>query len=140
MDRLSRGSAILILCFFSIVVSSVGDGHKDQEKRPALSFPETLARTYWDWAKTIVHRAQAYFFPPNIDFRGSNGAGEQTDMGAGEKVKEAVAESLGKTRATVEDSAKSAAKVASETVHKTKEKVKRSLSDQGRQETDHSEL
>ncbi|KAF2309214.1 hypothetical protein GH714_001198 [Hevea brasiliensis] len=44
-------------------------------------------------------------------------------MGAGEKVIEAVAESLGKTRATVEDSAKSAAKVASETVHKTKEKL-----------------
>lgn len=61
-------------------------------------------------------------------------------MGAGDKVKEAVAESLEKTRATVEDSAKTAAKIASETVHKTKEKVKRSLSDEGRQESDHSEL
>lgn len=47
--------------------------------------------------------------------------------GAGAKVKEAVTQSLGKSKATVEDSAKTAAKVVGETVKNTKEKVKNSL-------------
>ena len=47
--------------------------------------------------------------------------------GAGAKVKEAVTQSLGKCKATVEDSAKTAAKIVGETVKNTKEKVKNSL-------------
>lgn len=42
-------------------------------------------------------------------------------------MKEAVTQSLGKSKATVEDSAKTAAKIVGETVKNTKEKVKNSL-------------
>ncbi|KDP25056.1 hypothetical protein JCGZ_22591 [Jatropha curcas] len=125
MNRL-RGCALLILCFFSVFVLTV------RYERPdlSLSVSDTLRRTfsfsatYWDKAKTMISQAQAHLFPsPNLDFRGS-----ETDRGAGEKVKEAVAESLGKTKATVEDSAKSAANI-----------VKRSLSNR-REESDSDEL
>lgn len=69
MKRLSRGSALFILCFFSIVAFPVGcKGQKDQEKGPAVSFSEMLRTNCWDRAKTIVRQAQAYFFPPNIEY------------------------------------------------------------------------
>ncbi|KAJ0075488.1 hypothetical protein Patl1_34945 [Pistacia atlantica] len=45
----------------------------------------------------------------------------------GEKVKGAVAKSIEKSKATVEESAKSAAEIAGKTVQKTKDKVKKSF-------------
>lgn len=44
-----------------------------------------------------------------------------------DKVKEAVAKSLEKSKSVVEDSAKTAAKIASQTVHNTAEKMKKTL-------------
>ncbi|XP_024186216.1 uncharacterized protein LOC112190935 [Rosa chinensis] len=97
--------------------------------------------SYWEKVKSLVRQLHAYFFPPNLDFRGTSSSEEaRIDQpsspriggdgggGAGEKVKEAVSKSFGKSKATVEDTAKSAAKAVGETVQKTKEKVKRSFS------------
>lgn len=56
--------------------------------------------------------------------------------GAGEKVKEAVAKSLGTSKATLEDAAKSAADITGETIHK----VKRTLSDDEKTKTAKNEL
>ncbi|KAM1113333.1 hypothetical protein ACFX13_046960 [Malus domestica] len=74
--------------------------------------------TYLEKAKTLFNQAQAYFFPPNLDSRGSMGnievepgSGGGGDGGAGEKVKEVVRESYGKGRDKVGDSAESAAKI-----------------------------
>lgn len=65
----------------------------------------------------------------DFSFRSGDEAEANADGGAGMKVKEAVTKSLGKSKATVEDSAKSAAKIASETAKKTKEKVRNSFSE-----------
>ncbi|CAL5439306.1 unnamed protein product [Camellia sinensis] len=81
----------------------------------------------WNKAQSLFNQLQAYFFPPNLDFRGRKEV-ESDGGAAGEKVKEAMAKSFGKSRATVEDSAKSAAKFAGETLHITADKVKKSFS------------
>ncbi|KAM1010778.1 hypothetical protein ACFX2C_046216 [Malus domestica] len=74
--------------------------------------------TYLEKAKALFNQVQAYFFPPNLDSRGSMGnievepgSGGGSDGGAGEKVKEVVRESYGKGRDKVGDSAESAAKI-----------------------------
>ncbi|XP_050224129.1 uncharacterized protein LOC126673859 [Mercurialis annua] len=89
--------------------------------------------TFWDRVKTMIHRVESHFHPPNLDFRGGGEDG-------GEKVKEAVAESLGKTKATMEDSAKSAAKLATETLHKAKDNLKTKLSHHAPEDSDQNEL
>ncbi|CAL5443614.1 unnamed protein product [Camellia sinensis] len=81
----------------------------------------------WNKAQSLFNQLQAYFFPPNLDFRRRKEV-ESDGGAAGEKVKEAMAKSFGKSRATVEDSAKSAAKFAGETLHITADKVKKSFS------------
>jgi len=60
--------------------------------------------------------------------------------GARDKVKEALAKSLGTSKATLEDAAKSAADMAGETIEKAKVKVKRSLSDDNREKKHPKEL
>lgn len=65
---------------------------------------------------------------------------EPSGGGAGEKMKDAVSKSFGKSKATVEDTAKSAAEVVGETLQKTKEKVKRSFSDREGQQPHQPEL
>ncbi|XP_030971184.1 uncharacterized protein LOC115991548 [Quercus lobata] len=139
MDKLGC-SSIFILCIFTTFLFTVGDGdqqnlegHKrilyfPKRLRSMFSFPKTTSTSYWEKVKTLINLAHAYFFPPNIDFRGGDEAeANEASGGAGAKVKEAVTQSLGKSKATVEDSAKTAAKIVGETVKNTKEKVKNSL-------------
>ncbi|CAL5361020.1 unnamed protein product [Camellia sinensis] len=73
----------------------------------------------WNKAQSLFNQLQP--------FRGRKEV-ESDGGAAGEKVKEAMAKSFGKSRATVEDSAKSAAKFAGETLHITADKVKKSFS------------
>ncbi|KAM4113312.1 hypothetical protein ACJW30_05G210900 [Castanea mollissima] len=140
MDRLGC-SSIFIFFIFTTFLFTVGDGDQQNLKghkrllsfpaerlRSMFSFPKTTSTSYWEKVKTLINQAHAYFFPPNIDFRGGYEAEANEAAGsAGVKVKEAVTQSLGKIKATVEDSAKTAAKVVGETVKNTKEKVKNSL-------------
>ncbi|KAI4329457.1 hypothetical protein L6164_021718 [Bauhinia variegata] len=72
----------------------------------SLSFWEGLRSTYSATCKIKRLVRHARFFPPNIDFR------------RGDKA-EALAKSLGNSKATVEDSARSAAKIAGETVKRS---------------------
>ncbi|CAL9009440.1 unnamed protein product [Prunus brigantina] len=103
---------------------------------PYTSSPLRI-RSYLEKAKALLNQGQAYIFPPSLDFRGSGNNiyfGEEAGSregggGAGEKVREVVGNSFGKSKETVDSSAKSAAKLVGETVQKTKEKVKRSFSD-----------
>ncbi|KAK2432236.1 hypothetical protein QL285_017650 [Trifolium repens] len=141
MDKIKWGVVLVVLLSFSVFVvantiNNDNDGGEEQSKisglwvwqrlRSAYSmyyssiFPTSIGQ-YWHMAKTIVNHTYAYFFPPNIDFRrGDEGelAMAADSNGAGEKVKEALAKSIGTSKATLEDAAKSAA-----------EKVKRTLSD-----------
>ena len=59
-------------------------------------------------------------------FRGKDDAAE---MGAGEKMKEAVTRSFEHSKDTVEEAARSAAEVACDAAEAVKEKMKRSVSD-----------
>ncbi|GAU16168.1 hypothetical protein TSUD_297980 [Trifolium subterraneum] len=143
MDKKQGATAVvvvLVLFIFSITVVANANGansvvdDEDESKISALwvwqrlrsaysmyssIFPTTIGQ-YWHMAKTIVNHTYAYFFPPNIDFRRGDEAQVVADNngGAGDKVKEALAKSIGTSKATLEDVAKSAA-----------EKVKRTLSD-----------
>ncbi|XP_052175696.1 uncharacterized protein LOC127790297 [Diospyros lotus] len=80
--------------------------------------PAAADASFRDKVKALANLLQAYLFPPNLDFRGSDEVEETSSGSRGEKVKEAVAKSLGKTRAAVEDSARSAAKLAGDSLHK----------------------
>ncbi|KAK3035547.1 hypothetical protein RJ639_034752 [Escallonia herrerae] len=146
-------TAALLICLFIVFLSPVENVQQEssmhgEEEIPTSDLLETVKRmfstrttavpradigsstsSYWVKARALIDHVQAYFFPPNLDFRGSSeeaeAAGGKGVGGAGEKVKEAVKESLEKSKATVEDSAKSAA----EAVHKTAKMMKRSSSD-----------
>ncbi|KAF7814658.1 putative transmembrane protein [Senna tora] len=148
----ASSSAILILCLFlwlCVSVLSVEVEEQQQKvveeeqrkKKPWVSEWERLREAYgiytkvwsassWQWQmlKKIGNEAYYRWFPPNLDFR-KHDETEGERGGAGEKVKEALAKSVGKSKATVEDSARSAAKMAGETVHKATEKVKKTFSD-----------
>ncbi|KAL0012798.1 hypothetical protein SO802_007906 [Lithocarpus litseifolius] len=118
------------------------EGHKrilsfPERLRSMFSFPKTISTSYWEKVKTLINQSHAYFFPPNIE-GGDEAEANVAAGGAGVKVKEAVTQSLGKSKATVEDSAKTAAKIVGETVKNTKEKVKNSLLE--REEESQSEL
>ncbi|PQP99270.1 uncharacterized protein Pyn_15304 [Prunus yedoensis var. nudiflora] len=110
----------------------------DAPEKPSLwkmtrnAFPPYTS--YLEKAKALLNQGQAYIFPPNLEGSGNNiYDGEETGSrgggGAGEKVREVVGNSFGKSTETVDSSAKTAAKLVGETVKKTKEKVKRSFSD-----------
>ncbi|KEH31328.1 uncharacterized protein [Medicago truncatula] len=135
MDKkLGASGVVLVLVFFSFTIANVnGDSvnDEDQSKKSALwvwqrlrnaysmyssVFPTNIGQ-YWHMVKAIVNHTYAYFFPPNLE-RGEEGEAVVDNNGAGDKVKEALAKSLGTSKATLEDAAKSAA-----------DKVKRSLSD-----------
>ncbi|KAK2378410.1 hypothetical protein QL285_066322 [Trifolium repens] len=92
-------------------------------------FPTSIGfGQYWHMAKTIVNHTYAYFFPPNIDFRRGGDEAELAvadNNGAGEKVKEALAKSIGTSKATLEDAAKSAAEKVKRTLSDNKEEKKR---------------
>ncbi|KAJ9164500.1 hypothetical protein P3X46_024070 [Hevea brasiliensis] len=62
MNRLCRGSAILILCFFSI---SLFLPVRDEGQNDTFICSHG---TYWDRTKTVIHRAKAYFFSPNTGY------------------------------------------------------------------------
>ncbi|KAA8541534.1 hypothetical protein F0562_022686 [Nyssa sinensis] len=156
MDQISHKATTLILFFF-IFLLAVGNEEKHnievevqgEKKTSAVemlktfftfpipttttSFPESRSR--WSMVKTLINRAQAYFFPPGLDFRGIDET-EACDGGVGEKMREAVV----KSKAAAEDSAKSTAKLAGETVKKTVKKVKESLSDTEREPDAQAEL
>uniref|UniRef100_A0A5B6ZNK7 Uncharacterized protein n=1 Tax=Davidia involucrata TaxID=16924 RepID=A0A5B6ZNK7_DAVIN len=135
---------LILLFFFIIFLCAVGNEEKsntEEKKTSAIfSLPTTTITTSTSKLKTLLNRARAYFFPPNLDFRGSDEAKAEAEAeaeaeakangggGIGHKVKEAAV----KSKATVEDSAKSTAKLAGETMQKTVNKVKQSLSGTGR--------
>ncbi|XP_009345350.2 uncharacterized protein LOC103937164 isoform X1 [Pyrus x bretschneideri] len=159
--RICSSGILVILCIFFLIntcapTGALGEGEQqqhykmeeervnEQPKKPSMwemtknafslytSSPLRVP-TYLDKSKTLFNQIRAYFFPPNLDFRGSMGnielePGSSGGDGAGGKVTEVVGKSFGKSKETVEDSAKSAAKIVGERVQKTKEKVKRSFS------------
>ncbi|TKY64697.1 hypothetical protein E2542_SST14595 [Spatholobus suberectus] len=121
-------SVLVLVCFFCV---SNGNGYDEKQRKKVSLWEWQRLRSAYSayWAlfpsnigymlKDLVNHACRRFFPPNIDFRrGDEGQG----VTAGEVVREALARSLGTSKATVEDAAKSAA----ETVHNVK---KRTLSD-----------
>ncbi|KVI05835.1 hypothetical protein Ccrd_015858 [Cynara cardunculus var. scolymus] len=80
---------------------------------------------YWLKMKALFNHATSYLFPPNLEGRISNDEPViESEGGSGSKVKEAVAKSLDKGTATVEESAKSAA----EKMHQTAQKLKNAFS------------
>ncbi|KAF3440472.1 hypothetical protein FNV43_RR18756 [Rhamnella rubrinervis] len=137
MEKFSRATAILLFWFIVVSIqfpSTIGEVDHLQQGKPSLakavidtltSFKESHQGS-WDKVKTIIHGFQLKFFPPNLDFRGSE-EGKPEGGGAGEKVKEAVEKSFTSSRETVEEAAKSAADAVGETVHKTAQKVKETV-------------
>ncbi|KAJ0006795.1 hypothetical protein Pint_30551 [Pistacia integerrima] len=141
MDKHRGKAAVLIICMLFIFVFVSGaerqekpeQKQEEEEKASIFQVVKSLftvytsspisRRSYWEKVKTAINRVQAHFFPPNLDFRVKDEAGD-----GGEKVKGAVAKSIEKSKATLEGSAKSAAEIAGKTVQKTKDKVKKSFS------------
>ncbi|CAK7323783.1 unnamed protein product [Dovyalis caffra] len=161
MDRLRR-CTILVLFLF-LLISEIAHGQQapvdlenaqrsnifskiigslfSSSANPPATTNAGTGTSFWDKVRTVFNQAQASIFPPNLDFRGRDEAlGHGDATGTGEKMKEAVAKSVEKGKATVEDSARSAAKIASETLQKTKEKVKKSLSGHERETKPQDEL
>ncbi|XP_050382762.1 uncharacterized protein LOC126799575 [Argentina anserina] len=149
---------LILLCFVvSISAFTVRDGEEREREevpihKPSLweifknGFPPYTSSplkvsSYRDKLKSLTSQLHAYFFPPNLDFRGTTSGDDEARVdqssspggggGAGEKVKEALSKSFVKSKETVEDTAKSAARAVGETMHETKENVKRSFSDRG---------
>ncbi|KAK9229814.1 hypothetical protein WN944_022780 [Citrus x changshan-huyou] len=149
---------IIILCMLFIFISAFGDEdiqksfdddrHNEHEaaaeevKKPSTlkmlkstfalytsASPLSTSSSYWGKLKAFLNQAQAYFFPPNLHFRGSNNeAGAIKNPSGGEKVKEAVAKSTERSKETVEQSAQTAAEIAGKTMQKMKEKIKKTFS------------
>ncbi|KAJ8770554.1 hypothetical protein K2173_018045 [Erythroxylum novogranatense] len=128
---------VTLFLFFIFVATKGNEGQMgsteqvDRAKRTTISeMFRSVFSGYWERLKTMTNQVQASIFPPNLDFRGSHIETEENRerAGAGEKMKEAVAVSLEKSKEAVEHSARSAATFAGETVQKTKEKVKKTLS------------
>ncbi|XP_008227974.1 PREDICTED: uncharacterized protein LOC103327421 isoform X2 [Prunus mume] len=152
-------AVLLILCTILVLVTtgfgSADEGEQqykveesrndDAPEKPSLwkmtrnAFPPYTSsplgiRSYLEKAKALLNQGQAFIFPPSLEGSGNNiyfgeEAGSRGGGGAGEKVREVVGNSFGKSTETVDSSAKTAAKLVGETVQKTKEKVKRSFSD-----------
>ncbi|KAG4211980.1 hypothetical protein ERO13_A02G135700v2 [Gossypium hirsutum] len=109
----------------------VCEGNQYNEEKPSLfqlvsntfSLLKKSHQSSWEKVKTIIHEFQLQFTPPSLDFRGTGGndPGKASD-GTGEKVKEAVKDSIETSEAIAEETARTAA----EAVHKTDEKVKES--------------
>ncbi|KAJ4718799.1 hypothetical protein OWV82_010435 [Melia azedarach] len=75
---------IIVICFCFSFVSGYGDEQHEEKKKPSISemikctfsvYTTPICRSYWDKLKALMNQAQAYFFPPNLDFRGSEEAG-----------------------------------------------------------------
>ncbi|TYI40469.1 hypothetical protein ES332_A02G164800v1 [Gossypium tomentosum] len=121
----------------------VCEGNQYNEEKPSLfqlvsntfSLLKKSHQSSWEKVKTIIHEFQLQFTPPSLDFRGTGGndPGKASD-GTGEKVKEAVKDSI----ETSEAIAKETARTAAEVVHKTDEKVKESAS--SKPDDSHEEL
>ncbi|WCJ37140.1 hypothetical protein M5689_018295 [Euphorbia peplus] len=133
-NKLTAAAAAILMIFLPFCWGS--EMHANANERALRPpFSEMLTSMFFNF-KSIFNRAQPFFFPPNLDFRGSSKPREEgnkermMDRGGApeDTLKEAVAESVGKTKATVEESAKSAAELATKTIKETKEKVKRTLS------------
>ncbi|KAJ4718801.1 Transmembrane protein [Melia azedarach] len=122
--------------FFFSFVSSSGDEKREEKKKPSISdmmistfsvYTTPINRSYWGKLKALMNHAQAYFFAPNLDFRGSEEA-EAINGATGEKkVREAVARSVERRKETVEEPAKSAYEIAGKTMKKTKDQFKKSF-------------
>ncbi|KAG5016445.1 hypothetical protein GLYMA_08G224100v4 [Glycine max] len=109
--------SVLVLVFLCL---SLSNGDDQEKKKPCLWEWKRLSSAYsayralfpssigLDMLKNLVTHTYARFFPPNIDFRREE-EGQVKENGAGEKVREAFAKSLGNSKATLEDAAKSAA-------------------------------
>ncbi|KAL0865234.1 hypothetical protein Bca101_044352 [Brassica carinata] len=123
-------SVVLFLFLFSVNVSSEAVPPEDKTATVWLSKIKGSGNDYWSRLKETLGRGHSRFFPPNIDFRGKDDA---VEMGAGEKMKEAVTISFEHSKDTVEEAARSAAEVACDAAEAVKEKVQRSVS--GREET-----
>ncbi|XP_057454004.1 uncharacterized protein LOC130745659 isoform X2 [Lotus japonicus] len=137
---------LLVLLSFSMMnTNGIGDDNEaEQGKKESFwqwhklrsaysiyssAFSPFSVGQYWGVLKALVAQAYARVFPPNIE-RGEEPEA-MANNGAGEKVKEALAKSLGTSKATLEDTAKSAADIAGDTMQKAKEKLKRSSSEVG---------
>ncbi|KAM7253971.1 hypothetical protein ACFE04_031653 [Oxalis oulophora] len=97
--------------------------------RSFLSQP--LTTSYWNSIKTFTTKTQAYFFPPNLDFKSSKEEAPVED-GAG-----AVSKSFKKGKEMVEESAEVAATVTGEALHKTKDKIKNTFYASNNKKHDH---
>ncbi|XP_013586868.1 PREDICTED: uncharacterized protein LOC106295496 [Brassica oleracea var. oleracea] len=118
--------SVIFFFVFSANVSSEAVPPEDKTATVWLSRIKRSGNDYWSKFKETLGRGHSRFFPPNIDFRGKDDAAE---MGAGEKMKEAVTRSFEHSKDTVEEAARSAAEVACDATEAVKEKMKRSVSD-----------
>ncbi|KAF3606938.1 hypothetical protein DY000_02045574 [Brassica cretica] len=134
VGKVKRVQVFHLLCLWSAIfffvfsanVSSEAVPPEDKTATVWLSRIKRSGNDYWSKFKETLGRGHSRFFPPNIDFRGKDDAAE---MGAGEKMKEAVTRSFEHSKDTVEEAARSAAEVACDAAEAVKEKMKRSVSD-----------
>ncbi|PON85670.1 hypothetical protein TorRG33x02_185260 [Trema orientale] len=90
-----------------------------------ISLLKSSQKRSWEKIKAVMQEFQFQYFPPNLDFRGSDEA--NLGGGTGGKMKQAVGKSFDKSKETVEGTAKSAAEVVGKTMDKTTKKVKKSV-------------
>ncbi|EXC19703.1 hypothetical protein L484_008328 [Morus notabilis] len=140
MDKSSSKTALFLFWLFIISVqipSTVQERQQiDQTTEENLSFTKVVGRTIsllkhshrssLEKIKTAMHEIQLQYFPPNLDFRGSDKANQGM-------MKDAVGKSLKTSQETVKASAESAAEVVGKTVHKTAKKASQDVS---REESD----
>ncbi|XP_056864411.1 uncharacterized protein LOC108855468 isoform X2 [Raphanus sativus] len=116
-------SVVLFLFVFSLNVSSEAVPPEDKTATVWLTRVKRSGNDYWSKLKETLCRGHSHFFPPNIE-----GKDDAVEIGAGEKMKEAVTRSFEYSKDTVEEAARSAAEVACDAAEAVKEKMKRSVS------------
>ncbi|XP_050385856.1 uncharacterized protein LOC126802288 [Argentina anserina] len=132
MDKFSRRTALLL--FWFIIVSLqipktiAEEGQQNEEEQTyitrtlsvlqdTVSMLQKSHQAAWDKMKTTISDMQMQFMPPSLE---ADDKKDETEEGAGEKMKDAAQKSFETSKHTVEESAKTAA----DAVHKTAEKVK----------------
>ncbi|XP_039056785.1 uncharacterized protein LOC120199863 isoform X2 [Hibiscus syriacus] len=138
----SRATPLSLFLLWLIIISHqirpVVCQEKQNEEKPTVFqlLSNTLAllkkshKSYWEKMKGIVHELQLHFTPPSLEGTGK-GKGPAAAVGAGEKVKEAVKDSIGTSEAIAKETAKSAA----EAIHRTTEKLKGTAPVSGNEES-----
>ncbi|KAE8663661.1 Detected protein of unknown function [Hibiscus syriacus] len=141
----SRATTLLLFLLWLIILSHqirpvVCVEKQNNEDKPSMFqlLSNTLPllkkshKSYWEKIIVIFHELQLRFTPPSLEGTGTGtGKGPSEAVGAGEKVKEAVMDSIRTSEAIAKETAKSAA----EAIHRTAEKLKGSGPDSGTQES-----